>query len=907
RGRIWVSVTAHGDIQALRQNVQQEYYAKIIQRFDLPCRLSNEDISQVVEQRVLHKTQAGRTELARRFQERTGVIVDLGSVERAQRVYPDPSAGNFPLFYPYLPWTVSVIPDVVKGIAQAANRDEALTGSNRTMIGVVQGGLIESGGPLDASLGRLISLADLYRQLEDDVPVETKTDLRRIRETVPDATDLTRDVAYGLFLLGQAQYIPTTLDNVARAVATDLETPLSSLRNRAKPELERLVAAGYAKQVGDQYVFLNTQQRTFQDKVRARQEELTGRSYDLSQALRDYESDNAFRFERVPIAGRELPVKVELDGRTIRNPSGAQVTVHVFSPLQRGLDPQIGDDTAMRQRSAQQPDAIFLRMGEVQGLRVGLALAAATKEIADGVLQSASAGGEAEVARQARQIDLPELQTQARRMISQSMRGGVVFFRGTIYQLAAGDGPGEAVVNTLAQILPNIYPRYGEVTHRIANEQSAVRAALNHNTSNPDLQTLGVYRAGGELNQSHALLAALRTQLPSAEQNQEPVNAGELRRRFEAPPYGWDGNCVKAGLALLLRAAECRFIENGVLITDPGSDEAERILTNDARFRNVRVQGVRSQLTPLELRDIRDHMRHLFAIPARVAVIAAALNGALQEKLDDLARRGEAVNQWASTAQCPVPQDFLAGRDTVQELLNIGAAERRLIAFRDQRDLLDRFAGLLQRLETFRNDHDTLFRRVRDFYTGMVNAGADLNEVRTFLRDYRTLEQQRTLTDPERWNELAQSYQAAQAAVTGQIEAWRSQVQGRLATLSAELEEAVRIADVPGEQVRDEAAALSALYDDVRSRLERDARTFGETRFLLAVLYESEERKNEALRELRARYAPQPPAGEKALTWRDLAPEPVHIASAEDLDAWLEGVRARVAGYLDDGKTVIIQ
>ncbi len=907
RGRIWVSVTAHGDIQALRQNVQQEYYAKIIQRFDLPCRLSNEDISQVVEKRVLHKTQAGRTELARRFQERTGVIVDLGSVERAQRVYPDPSAGNFPLFYPYLPWTVSVIPDVVKGIAQAANRDEALTGSNRTMIGVVQGGLIESGGPLDASLGRLISLADLYRQLEDDVPVETKTDLRRIRETVPDATDLTRDVAYGLFLLGQAQYIPTTLDNVARAVATDLETPLSSLRNRAKPELERLVAAGYAKQVGDQYVFLNTQQRTFQDKVRARQEELTGRSYDLSQALRDYESDNAFRFERVPIAGRELPVKVELDGRTIRNPSGAQVAVHVFSPLQRGLDPQIGDDTAMRQRSAQQPDAIFLRMGEVQGLRVGLALAAATKEIADGVLQSASAGGEAEVARQARQIDLPELQTQARRMISQSMRAGVVFFRGTIYQLAAGNGPGEAVVNTLAQILPNIYPRYGEVTHRIANEQSAVRAALNHNTSNPDLQTLGVYRAGGELNQSHALLAALRTQLPSAEQNQEPVNAGELRRRFEAPPYGWDGNCVKAGLALLLRAAECRFIENGVLITDPGSDEAERILTNDARFRNARVQAVRSQLTPLELRDIRDDMRRLFSIPARVAVIASALNGALQEKLEDLARRGEAVHQWASTAQCPVPQDFLAAKDTVQELLNIGAAERRLIAFRDQSGLLERYIELLARLETFRNEQEERFRRTRDFYNGMVNAGADLNEVRTFLRDYRTLEQQRTLTEPERWNELAQSYQAAQAAVTGQIEAWRSQVQERLAALSVELEEAVRTADVPGEQVRDEAAALSALYDDVRSRLERDARTFGETRSLLAVLYESEERKNEALRELRARYAPQPPAGEKALTWRDLAPEPVHIASAEDLDVWLEGVRARVAGYLDDGKTVIIQ
>ena len=308
-GRIWVSVTAHGDIQALQQNVQQEYYAKIIQRFDLPCKLSNEDISQVVEERVLRKTQPARTDLTRRFDERSGTIIDLGSVERSERVYPDPNRDNFPLFYPYMPWTVNVIPDVVKGIAQAANRDEALTGSNRTMIGVVQGGLIESNGPLNDPVGRLVSLADLYRQLEDDVPVETKTDLRRIGDTVPDATPFTTSVAYGLFLLGQAQYIPTTIDNVARTVVNELEASLSSLRNRVKPELERLVAAGYAKQVGDQYVFLNTQQRTFQDKVRARQEDLISRSYDLSQALKDYESESAFRFERVPLSGREIPVR----------------------------------------------------------------------------------------------------------------------------------------------------------------------------------------------------------------------------------------------------------------------------------------------------------------------------------------------------------------------------------------------------------------------------------------------------------------------------------------------------------------------------------------------------------------------------------------------------------------------
>ena len=59
-GRLWIAVTAHGDVQALQSNVQQEQYAKINQRFAHKCKLSNEDISQVVEERLLRKTQPAR-------------------------------------------------------------------------------------------------------------------------------------------------------------------------------------------------------------------------------------------------------------------------------------------------------------------------------------------------------------------------------------------------------------------------------------------------------------------------------------------------------------------------------------------------------------------------------------------------------------------------------------------------------------------------------------------------------------------------------------------------------------------------------------------------------------------------------------------------------------------------------
>src|SRR5207244_4417339 len=84
-GRIWMAVTAHGDVQALQQNVQQEQYAKISQRFAVRCPLSNDDISKVVEERILRKTQPARTRLADLFQTRPGDLADLGTLEQAAR------------------------------------------------------------------------------------------------------------------------------------------------------------------------------------------------------------------------------------------------------------------------------------------------------------------------------------------------------------------------------------------------------------------------------------------------------------------------------------------------------------------------------------------------------------------------------------------------------------------------------------------------------------------------------------------------------------------------------------------------------------------------------------------------------------------------------------------------------
>ena len=904
-GRLWIAVTAHGDVQALQQNVQQEQYAKISQRFDLQCKLSNEDISQVVEERLLRKTQAARIDLSQRFAQRSGDITDLGTVQQAQRIFASPDAESFPLFYPYLPWTVTAIPHVVKGIAQATGRDEALTGSNRTMIGVVQGGIIDTPGLLTSPVGRTLCLADLYDQLASDAPIETRTDLNRVITSVPEATSFTTQVARALYLLGQVTYIPCTLENVIRALVNSLDSSLASLGPQVKDELERLVTAGYAKQVGEVYVFLNTQQRSFQDKVRSRQEEIANQTYELSQKLREYEGEDAFRFDQVPLSGREIRLRLELDGRVIRNPS-MPVTVHIYSPFQRALDPAIADETAMKQRSLQDPDTMFFCLAETKGLRRALALAVATEEIAGQVRAGQTNTAEVEVAQQARQIDLPSYKNEVRHLLTQAVRGGTVFFRGSSYQFIDGESASEVVRNTLSQILPSIYPRFSEVTYRITNEETAVKAALNGNTTNTDLRNLGVYKSDGTLNESHPLLSTLRGSLPQVSDDQGAIPADQVRSRFERPPFGWDGNCIKVGLALLLRASACRLIVNGRSITDPNAPETLQSLTKEQSFKTLRVQGIRTDLGLPQLQAIRGFIETVFGV--KPSLVPATLNNVLGEQLTGVAKQAEQIKNWATTARCSLPLAFESGSSLVSELLNSATPSVRLTHFQEQWETLLHYTQLLQELTVFRREHGTEFQSVRDFFNSMVNADANLPELRRFIADWRAVTSERSITDLARWNEVVRAYHAAQQAVTNQIAAWKQEARKDYADIQATLRDRVRAAGVPDHQVAATITALEAELQGMRERLEQPDPDFGEARSLGTVVGAAKMNVQRKVQEMRLRYQPETPQlpQEIHLRWQEVL-GPARISSQAELEQVLSRLRTSVAGELEQQKIVVIE
>ncbi len=826
QGRIWVAVTAHGDVQELQPNVQQSLYATINQRFEIQCKLTNEDINAVVQERLLRKTATASSTLRECFQAQSGEIIDRGSLKNTRRVYAPPDEQNFAQYYPYFPWTVTAIPNIIKGIAQSTGRDEALTGSNRTMISMVQTGIIDTKGLLDAPIGRMLSLVDLYEQLSGDAPSETRTDISRITVNVPQAGEETANVARVLYLLGRDQNIPCTLDNITRALVTSFAENLAALRTSVETELQKLVAAGYAKNVGETFAFLSTQQRTLQKKIQEREAVLYDEIYELMQKLKDYDEYDALRFDQVSVKGvagaREKLLRVELDTRVIRNANNpaANVTVRVYSPLQRLLDSASQSDEVLKQSSSQNPNSFIVRMGDVKDFRRILARAVATKEIVDDTMRKVGNDPDKKVAEQARD-DAAQYENDVRYALNDAIRGSVVFFRGSSYPLMDGTSPNNAVRNTLSHLLPEIYSRFGELPHRVVNEDIAVKAALREITSNDDLQKLGVYTNEGLLNESCALLSTLKGKLPQAENDQGIINADTLRSDLEKPPFGWDGNAVKVGLALLLRAAHCRLLFDNRPLTDPRSPEVEQYLTKDLYFKRLRVQGVRSELKSSELFAIRGYIETIFRI--KVAAVPATLNAELGKQLEGLATQERTLHEWAATTSCPLPTVFETGRSLVAELQDTASFSIRLPLFLDKWEMLEQHMQVVENLQHFKSEQGTTFLQVRDFYNSMLNADPEAlpEEVRVFKDDWYTLTKDRTVTDTHSWEGIVRAQRNAQQAITKQIALWRQEVEPGLTEVEASLKPALQQAGVPDEQLETEVTKLSAGLLALRQRLAR--------------------------------------------------------------------------------------
>ena len=131
QGKIWLFVTTHGDMGSIYQNAKaiKGDMKKIEGRFRFKFPLTTENIELVLQDRIFKKNLKGKTEVAQAYNENPGVLRDLGELKNTSQNLPQCDIDRFTIFYPFFPYQVHLIPEIVKSLRSAGGRGEQLSGS----------------------------------------------------------------------------------------------------------------------------------------------------------------------------------------------------------------------------------------------------------------------------------------------------------------------------------------------------------------------------------------------------------------------------------------------------------------------------------------------------------------------------------------------------------------------------------------------------------------------------------------------------------------------------------------------------------------------------------------------------------------------------------------------------------
>jgi hypothetical protein len=791
QGKIWIFVTTHEDMGAIYQNARalQADMKKIEGRFRFKWSLTTENIELVLEDRIFKKKLAGRDEVTKAYDAAPGVIRGLGELANASQKLPSCERDRFATLYPFFPYQVHLIPEIVKSLRSKGGRGEQLSGSTRTLLAITQDILRAGRRPyLKLEVGEMVPLDEVYGNLagEGEVSPDVRRELSRIEEVVPGATALTRRVAEVLYLIREIAYVPRTIDNLARLLVESTSDDLPTLVARIQPELDRLIGAKMVARIGEEYEFLTGERRTFEDEVATVAAQLKQQDREAGFAKHfvfDPEKKknhlhSLLGFETVPFKDGEFEVRVSMDGtQALKN---GHIEVRMYSPLAAlgGLKVPDLEDQSLR---ADEQQTIFVLCDRIPGFDQDLNRFLAMREVVSAWKGDPHKSEEAhKLAAEREANDLDKLERKVREGIKTGIRQAHVIFRGSSRALPprSGQTPGETLRAELATFWPTLYPKFEKLPVRIAQEQKAILDVLGGEKNlTSDVKALRLFDKSGALDPHSPLLDAIRIFLATRQGKKERTLGKNLLDEFSAPPYGWDRNAVRVGVAACVRAGIIKVLIGKMPHTNPADATLQKALRDSREFEKVELVLEDSEVPAEVLEETRTLLMKLTG-QRKIDETPAALHEVMETFGREKLARAEKVIDWAEPADLPRPAAFDEGKEALESVLALSNPVHRVKEMHARAEELKRGLESIDQVATFREKWGTAFTEVKTFAVQLraiehllPSGGA----AERFLAEYETARSGARFTETDVWKQIQGAKASADLELRTLLSAWRAE------------------------------------------------------------------------------------------------------------------------------------
>jgi len=673
KGQAWVIVTAQQaltDVVGDMSKQQENDFSKIQARFANRMPLNSADVAEVIQKRLLAKTEDARIRLGSlhdREENNLKTLFNFSDGSVTLKNYRDRE--NFIQSYPFPQYQY----DLFQLAITALSNHNAFEGKHssvgeRSMLGVFQ----EVAKQLaDEELGGLATFDLMFEGIRTALKSSVQQSIQLAERNLDDPFAVR--VLKVLFLVKYVKGFKPTVRNISILLLDQFDTDQTRQKRKIEEALSTLERETYIQRNGEVYEFLTDEEKDVEAEIKA----LDIDPSELTKQLESLCFDTILKHRKIKhqATGHEYPFSRKLDDHLLGREY--ELSVNLITPLSE----EAAAPEAVRMRSMTREDLAVVLSPDVRFMR-DLQLFKQTDKY---IRQTRSGGTQpsreriiSDKGEQNRRRE-KDLEMRLRNLISEA----VLFVRGDELDIG-GDDPQERLIKGFQTLIDKVYvnlPMLRKVTYTEVDILKSAQAKGGlfggddaGGMSEPELEILNFVQAQARIGVN--------------------VSVKSLLEKFGAKPYGWPTFatlCLAGGLSAKgkLEARSQSMVLEG--------EELGKALRNSHALGNILLTP-QTEYTAAQLRKAKELYRELFATPAD-GTDARSHGAEWAEAIHKLDRELEGLV--AQEAQYPFMKALSAMRDKVRAMQDKQPGWYVTEPVKSEDDLLDAKEDVLDKIRSF--------------------------------------------------------------------------------------------------------------------------------------------------------------------------------------------------------------
>ncbi|MFZ4628907.1 MAG: BREX system P-loop protein BrxC, partial [Blastocatellia bacterium] len=664
RGRAWVIVTAQEDMGMVVGEMGKQQgndFSKIQARFATRMKLTSADVAEVIQKRLLTKTEEGvyqLTDLHHAQSNNFKTLFDFADGSQTYRNFND--RDHFIHSYPFIPYQFALFQSAIQNLS-AHNAFEGKHSSvgERSMLGVFQQVAIKIG---DYQIGRLATFDLMFEGIRTALKSNIQRAIIQAEHHLegPFAIQLLKT----LFLVKYIKEFKPTVRNLCVLMYGGFNQDLPSLKKQVEEALALLEQQTYVQRNGELYEFLTDEEKDVEQEIRNTEVE----SADVAAELEKIVFDLVIKFRKIrhQEIGQDYPFSRKLDDRL--HGREYELAIHVISPFHD----QAENETILQMQSMGRDELLILIPADERLIRDLLTYKRTEKYIRQNISTTQNEGVKRILADKGHQNQerYAELQRRVQMLIGKAK----LFVAGNKIEIGSGDAQ-TRVLQGFHELVTRTYPNL-RMLRGINYTENDIAQCLQHSHQ-------GLF--GNNVNSLSESEQELLAFIQSNSRGGVRTTLKYLIEKFERKPYGWYFSAILCTLAKLCARGKVEVRTDGNLLE---LDELEQVLPNTHAHGNV-VLDPQVEFTASQVRALKEFFEDFFdASPttSEAKLLGKETGTAFQELLDRLHRLTIQASQYPFLlALSPVIEKIkeLPGKPYTWYLTELTRQEDALIAMKE--------------------------------------------------------------------------------------------------------------------------------------------------------------------------------------------------------------------------------